>query len=324
MKRYFPSLFASCTTKRTKFLFVVFMLLFAFEQPSQAQVVRTSLWPADSIYDFSLIRRYDIEFELNKTTLLPKDSVFLDSLADYLHQHPEIYLEIGVHTMYVPPERENHLSMNRSSAIAKYLVDKGSAWNRFYIIGYGAQRPVRLADGTVLTQKYISSKKSQQERDSLNRLNRRVEFRVRGIIPLNEKLFTLTDSVFIPGNVLRSYNYNIDDLMQGNQMRPENTPFLDSIAAFLIAHPTLIMEVGAYTDSRGDSKFDKDYSQKRAELICNYIIGKGISKERVIPVGYGQSLPLYSDEIISKELEKAKQEYLHQQNRRVEFKIIHN
>ena len=56
-----------------------------------------------------------------------------------------------------------------------------------------------------------------------------------------------------------------------------------------------------------------DLSQRRAESAVNYIISKGINKNRLIAKGYGES------ELIIK---NATSEEEHQINRRTEFKVI--
>jgi outer membrane protein OmpA-like peptidoglycan-associated protein len=58
-------------------------------------------------------------------------------------------------------------------------------------------------------------------------------------------------------------------------------------------------------------------SQRRAESAVNYIIRRGIAKDRIKPKGYGegQLINECSDGVECPE-------EMHQQNRRTEFKII--
>jgi outer membrane protein assembly factor BamE (lipoprotein component of BamABCDE complex) len=44
--------------------------------------------------------------------------------------------------------------------------------------GYGEERPLRMKDGNVLTEKYINSQKTKEEQEALHQLNRRTVFRV--------------------------------------------------------------------------------------------------------------------------------------------------
>src|SRR5687767_4424930 len=87
---------------KNKNIFFIFLLLFALAMPAFGQYynikAQPALWKTDSVYKFeTVVRRYDIKFEYGKAILLPQDSVFLDSLADFLHDHSELVIEIGVH-----------------------------------------------------------------------------------------------------------------------------------------------------------------------------------------------------------------------------------
>jgi len=223
-------------------------LLMTISQIGQAQIVRTSLWPLDSVYDFTIIvRRYDIKFELNKATLMPQDSVFLDSLVGYMKAHNELIIDIRSYAMYTPnkDDERTHLSMYRAMSIGDYLFKRGVSQKQFRAIGCGNTRPL------VADEKIIYAK-TQREKDSLNNLNRRIEFMLSGYIPQNEKLFALIDSTFIPGSVLRSYA----PLFGDSRLRPEAYDFLDSVADFMQHHPRIILAVNVHTDIRASTEFN--------------------------------------------------------------------
>jgi len=78
-------------------------------------------------------------------------------------------------------------------------------------------------------------------------------------------------------------------------------------------NPGIRIELGSHTDSRASDIYNQRLSQRRADAAINYIVNKGISRERLEARGYGES------ELI---LENAKTEAEHQQNRRTEFKVI--
>ena len=90
---------------------------------------------------------------------------------------------------------------------------------------------------------------------------------------------------------------------------------------------------------KGNDEFNNELSQKRAQSCCDYLIARGIEKERLTPVGYGESKPVMVDKALNKQypwlpvdqvLDEAyiltlpadKQEICHQINRRTEFKVI--
>ena len=114
---------------------------------------------------------------------------------------------------------------------------------------------------------------------------------------------------------------------------------LDRLVKLLNDNPNITIELSAHTDLKGNDEFNNELSQKRAQSCCDYLIARGIEKERLTPVGYGESKPVMVDKALNKQypwlpvdqvLDEAyiltlpadKQEICHQINRRTEFKVI--
>ena len=57
-------------------------------------------------------------------------------------------------------------------------------------------------------------------------------------------------------------------------------------------NPTLVVEFGAHTDSRGPDEWNMELSIKRAEEVVRYIVNKGIDYNRIYGKGYGETMPL--------------------------------
>ncbi len=49
------------------------------------------------------------------------------------------------------------------------------------------------------------------------------------------------------------------------------------------------IEVASHTDSRGNAEYNLLLSQRRAETVSNFLVNNGISRERIITRGYGES-----------------------------------
>jgi peptidoglycan-associated lipoprotein len=105
-------------------------------------------------------------------------------------------------------------------------------------------------------------------------------------------------------------------------LRPESKDSLNFLYQTLVDNPTIVIELSAHTDSRGGEDYNKDLSQKRAQSCVDYLIEKGIHSERLTPLGYGESLPIFSDGDIAKLQTKEEQEAAHQKNRRTVFKVL--
>jgi len=87
---------------------------------------------------------------------------------------------------------------------------------------------------------------------------------------------------------------------------------LDQIAATLNKYPESKVVVKGYTDSRGSEEHNLRLSEQRAESVRNYLISKQVDPARITAVGFGESLPVASNDT----------EDGRRQNRRVEMEII--
>jgi OOP family OmpA-OmpF porin len=86
---------------------------------------------------------------------------------------------------------------------------------------------------------------------------------------------------------------------------------LNDVAKALGDNPTMAVRIEGHTDSQGNDKHNKKLSQKRAESVRKYLIGKGIDGGRMVPVGYGEEVPIADNRTKDGRA----------QNRRVEFMI---
>ena len=65
---------------------------------------------------------------------------------------------------------------------------------------------------------------------------------------------------------------------------------LDQLAVFLNAHPEYeVIQINVHTDDRGNPG---RRSQDRADAVKAYLVGKGVSPDRVVAKGYGDSRPV--------------------------------
>ncbi len=81
-------------------------------------------------------------------------------------------------------------------------------------------------------------------------------------------------------------------------------------------YPDMIVEIGTHSDMRGNSRYNKELSQKRANSVRYYLIDEGIEPDRIKAMGYGEDKPL-----IKCKTESACSEEQHEINRRCEFVV---
>src|SRR5690606_12731413 len=75
-------------------------------------------------------------------------------------------------------------------------------------------------------------------------------------------------------------------------LKDESKGVLDTLYALLIENPEIIIELSSHTDSIGSDSYNMQLSQGRAESCVNYLVAKGLPKERLIAKGYGRNFPI--------------------------------
>lgn len=97
------------------------------------------------------------------------------------------------------------------------------------------------------------------------------------------------------------------------ELKPGAMRNLEPLLTFLREHPDRALLIEGYTDSTGSDAYNIELSQRRAEAVKSFLISNGISADRVLARGYGESYPVTTNDT----------EAGRQQNRRVEVVIAH-
>jgi outer membrane protein OmpA-like peptidoglycan-associated protein len=95
-------------------------------------------------------------------------------------------------------------------------------------------------------------------------------------------------------------------------LRPESINELDRLVKLMNENPTIKIELGSHTDSKGSDEYNMRLSEARSKSVVDYLISKGISPSRLVAKGYGESRPVDTNDT----------EEGRQNNRRTEFKIL--
>lgn len=107
------------------------------------------------------------------------------------------------------------------------------------------------------------------------------------------------------------FNFNKYDIRKDSEIEVEK------VIAAMEKYPSLRIKVNSHTDSRGKDSYNLWLSQKRAESTVNYMVKKGIAKERLDGEGFGET------KLINKCANGVKcSDKDHELNRRSEFIIL--
>lgn len=137
------------------------------------------------------------------------------------------------------------------------------------------------------------------------------------LAPVDKRELLFASNELRAGAVVELQNifYDFDKYYIRDDARPD----LDKVVELMKEYPTIVVELGSHTDSRGSKEYNQQLSQKRAEAAVDYIISRGIDSRRIIARGYGENQLRNhcADGVKCTETE-------HQFNRRTEVKIISN
>ena len=97
------------------------------------------------------------------------------------------------------------------------------------------------------------------------------------------------------------------------RLKESSNEELDQLYNLMQNHPSMRIMIKGYTDNVGSDAYNEELSERRAKAVAYYLTGKGISPERIEWKGMGNTEPVADNNT----------EEGRQQNRRVEFVILH-
>ncbi|ELR68892.1 OmpA/MotB [Fulvivirga imtechensis AK7] len=130
----------------------------------------------------------------------------------------------------------------------------------------------------------------------------------------SDEVTLLTKDIYLTpievGTTVRLNNIFFD--FDKTTLKPESYVELDKVVEFLQNNSTVEIEIAGHTDSKGSDDYNLNLSQGRAQAVVDYLISQGIDDYRLIARGYGETVPLETNETDEGRAV----------NRRVEFTVL--
>jgi outer membrane protein OmpA-like peptidoglycan-associated protein len=96
------------------------------------------------------------------------------------------------------------------------------------------------------------------------------------------------------------------------ELRQESKAALDKLYSMLKNKPGFFIQISGHTDNKASHEYNYVLSEARAVAVVQYLIDKGLDKNKLIAKGFGETRPIASNE----------GEAGRQRNRRIEFMIL--
>ncbi len=108
----------------------------------------------------------------------------------------------------------------------------------------------------------------------------------------------------MPGNVTFAFD--------SGDVNSKFYPILDSVGLVLDEFDQTFVEVAGHTDSVGSPDYNQQLSERRATSVADYLMSRGVDRQRLITVGGGENYPIATNTTSAGQA----------QNRRVELTIV--
>ncbi len=247
-----------------------------------------------------------ILFDEGKSKLNANSLASLEEIYAVMESYPEIKIEITGHTDSIgKPKANRKLSTKRAKVVASYLEKRGIKKQRLTAFGLADNAP-------------ISTNATEEGR----LLNRRTEFKVVGI---DTTLINNAIPEFKMPELPKQTEHIAVEKVKRNKLRTlahfgYNSSFLTDyskdklslVIKELTDNPSMKIRIHAYSDPLGKHDYNYTLSEKRGQVIKDYLVSQGINAERLSIESDGDKDPLLNSADKSENV----------LNRRVEFEII--
>lgn len=108
----------------------------------------------------------------------------------------------------------------------------------------------------------------------------------RGVIDLNQARDLVFERITVGEPISLKY---VTWAGRDNKLDPIGRTELDGLVERMKVNPNLVVEIGVHTDAQGDPESALKLTQKRADVVVDYLRSKGVAKDRVLGKGYGST-----------------------------------
>ncbi|MBT0811999.1 OmpA family protein [Litoribacter ruber] len=257
-----------------------------------------------------------IYYDLDKSEIRTEAKPALDKLAEMMNENDFLDLQVNSHTDVRASEAYNEkLSQKRAESVVDYLVEKGVSKSRITPEWHGKKKPVRDCG------------EGQPCSETDHQLNRRSELVLRAF-PESGKDYDFPIDLAAADCDENTLLAAIQDRLQENgllalprvyfdfdkyTLRLPHKMELEKLALWMQQRRDFQLDLQGHTDIRGSEDYNKRLSERRAQVVFDYLKGRGVDENRMAFQWFGKTRPVVECSQCTEEQ--------HQANRRTEVRF---
>ncbi|WP_111672874.1 OmpA family protein, partial [Algoriphagus litoralis] len=233
-----------------------------------------------------------VYYDLDKFMIRKDAMPALDKLAELMQKYSFLDLLVASHTDSRASDEYNiTLSNNRAKAVTEYLGAKGINSDRVRLEWFGESQLINDCG---------NGKPCNEEN---HQLNRRSEL-VLEAFPDPTKQYDipqeLKDMDFCePEDIFEKIQEEINDIptiyfdFDKSMLRSVHKTELERTAIMLKRMPNLMLYIEGHTDQRGDEAYNQKLSERRAQVVKDYLKTRGVEDNRLESQWFGKTRPIH-------------------------------
>jgi outer membrane protein OmpA-like peptidoglycan-associated protein len=255
-----------------------------------------------------------VYYDLDKFVIRKDAMPALDKLAEMMKKYSFLDLLVASHTDSRASDEYNiTLSNNRAKAVTEYLDTKGISPDRVRLEWFGESQLINDCG---------NGKPCGEENHQLNRRSELVLEAFPDPTKSYEIPQELKDMNFCePEEIFEKLRDEINEIptiyfdFDKSMLRSVHKTELERTAIMLKRMPNLLLYIEGHTDQRGDEAYNQKLSERRANVVKEYLINRGVETNRLEYLWFGETRPIHDcNEVTCTPA-------MHQLNRRTELRL---
>jgi len=255
-----------------------------------------------------------VYYDLDKYRIREDAKAALDKLGELMGKYPFLDLLVSSYADARASDEYNiALSTNRAKAVTDYMAQYNIPAERIRLKWYGEENSVNdCGDGVPCSE-------------SEYQLDRRSEL-ILEAFPDTGKQYDMPESLngknfCDPASIFEDLQEEIAQIptiyfdFDKSMLRSVHKKELERTAILLKRLPNLNLYIEGHTDQRGSDEYNLSLSERRAEVVKEYLKNRGIEENRMEGTWFGESRPLHDCS------EGTCTNAMHQLNRRTELRV---